>query len=340
MGHEDDGVRRIGWRDALVVLLLAALGATSAGAAPLLRISLENAATHVQAQAVKCFVDDLAERTDGRLEVQVFTDARLFRDRDVVPALVEGHIEMAVPGTWQLDRFVPAVGIPLLPAFYGRDAAWVHARLDGPLGREIDRRIESGTGAVVLGRWIDLGPVHVLGVGRRISRHEDLAGMTVRIAGGVANQLRLEVLGAKPVIIAWPDLPARLAAGEVQGVLTSYETVASARLWEAGIRSALEDAQYFGQYVPLVAPGFWNRLPEPLRREIGATWEEHVEEARRDAARSQEEARALLIASGVRIAVPTAAEAERWRQMLAVRQPDMIKALGLDAELARLVPSP
>lgn len=338
MVRRDDGATAR--RGALAAVLLAVLGATSAGAAPLLRISLENAATHVQARIVKRFAEELAARTGGRLEVQLFTDARLFRDRDVVPALAEGRIEMAVPGTWQLDRFVPAVGVPLLPVFYGRDAAWVHALIDGPLGREIDRRIESGTGAVVLGRWIDLGPVHVFGVGRRIARHEDLAGMTVRIAGGVANQVRLEVLGAKPVIIAWPDLPARLAAGEVEGVLTSYETVASARLWEAGIRSALEDAQYFGQYVPLVAPGFWNRLPESLRREIRATWEEQVEEARSDAARAQEEARALLIANGVRIAVPTPAENERWRRVLAQRQPAMIAALGIDAGLARLVPSP
>lgn len=311
-----------------------------AGAVPLLRISLENTADHVQVKAVQRFAAALAERTRGELTVEVYPDARLFRDRDVVAALVQGKVEMAVPGTWQLDRYEPAVGILLLPSFYGRDPSFIHSQLAGPLGREIDRRLEASTGTVVLGRWIDLGPIHLFGVKRDIARHEDVAGMRIRIAGGIVNELRLKALGAEPLLIPWPDLPQKLGQGSADGVLTSFESVASARLWEAGIRSAFEDSQYFGQYVPLLGDRFWTRIPEALRRTIRSTWEEHVDAAREAAARAQADARRLLQENGVRIVVPSPASTAAWRRILAAGQPEMIRSLGLDPALARLIPEP
>jgi len=207
---------------AALALGLLAVIAPQAGSQPRLRISLENTAAHVQVLAVERFARDLQSGAAGRLLVEVYPEARLYRDRDVVAALAQGKVEMAVPGTWQLDRFEPAVGALLLPAFYGRPAAFGHQALAGPLGREIDRRLEASTGTLVLGRWLDLGPVHVFGVRRAILRHEDLAGLRIRIAGGVVNDLRLRALGAEPVLVPWPELPVRLAQGAADGVLSSF----------------------------------------------------------------------------------------------------------------------
>jgi C4-dicarboxylate-binding protein DctP len=311
-----------------------------ATAAPLFRISLENTREHVQVKAVERFARDLARAAAGLLEVEVYPEALLFRDRDVVTALAEGKIEMAVPGTWQLDRFEPAVGVFLLPPFYGRDREFVYRQLEGPLGNLVTTRLEAATGAVVVGRWIDLGAVHLFGVSTAIRRHEDIAGRRIRIAGGEVNALRLRVLGATSLVISWPELPEKLRGGAVDGVLTSYETVASAKLWEAGIRYAFEDAEYFGQYVPLVSGYFWQRASPEVRRLIRETWERHVDAARTDAARAQQDARSLVAARGVEIVTPTALETGRWRAHLARRQAEMIAALGLDAAIVSLIPPP
>jgi TRAP-type C4-dicarboxylate transport system substrate-binding protein len=324
----------------LAVAVGALTFAASLAAQPVFRISLENNPQHVQVKAVQRFADSLARRTAGALRVEVYPDGRLFRDRDVVSALVDGKVEMAVPGTWQLDRYEPAVGIYLLPPFYGRERSFVYQVASSPLGREIEARLARSTGAVVLGRWIDLGPVHLLSVRRPITRTEDIAGMRVRIAGGVVNELRLRALGASPLLIAWTDLPARITQGAVDGVLTSFETVASARLWEAGVRYAFEDSEYFGQYVPLVSPSFWARCSETLRDAIRASWDEHVDEARDAAAEAQREARAMLLAHGVRIVTPSEQDLAALRGRLAQQQAEMVRQLGVDATLASLIPSP
>jgi TRAP-type C4-dicarboxylate transport system substrate-binding protein len=331
-------------RTAFLVLLVVVipLGGVVAQpvAKPLFRISLENTTDHTQVIAVQRFADALSRRTAGQLQVEVYTDAQLFRDRDVVRALYDGKVEMAVPGTWQLDRFEPAVGALLLPSFYGRTASYLNEQIDGDLGGEISRRIEASTGTVVLGDWIDLGAIHLFTVDTPIRNHRDIAGLRLRYAGGVVNELRLAALGADPLLISWPDFPQHLRAGAVDGVLTSYETVASAALWDAGIRYAFEDAQYFGRYVPLVSAGFWRRIPEHLRQIIAETWDEHVELAREDAARAQARAKETLRSHGVSIVVPTDREIATARARLSAVQDEMIERLGLDTEIVSMLEIP
>ena len=305
-----------------------------------MRISIENTVDHVQVRAVQRFADALSAKTAGQMTVEVYPEARLFRDRDVVAALLQGRVEMAVPGTWQLDRFEPAVGALLLPAFFGREPEYVHRLLDRGLGAEIDLRLTHNTGLVVLGRWIDLGAAHLFTIDRPLTHHDQVQGLTIRYAGGEANRMRLDALGASPVLIAWPDLRQRLDERAIDGVLTTFETVASARLWEHGIRYAFADAQHFSHYVPLVSPQFWARLPEHLRSVIAVTWDEHVDAARADAAAAQIRARRTLEANGVIVVDPAIDEIGRWRARLMGDQPSMIEALGIDRSFVEILPAP
>ena len=85
----------------------------------------------------------------------------LFRDADVFRALAQGKVEIAVPGTWQFDRYVPEVGLFLLPSMYGRDASFTYGLMESPIGNRLVSTIERVLDVNVLGRWIDLGHTHV-----------------------------------------------------------------------------------------------------------------------------------------------------------------------------------
>ena len=124
----------------------------------------------------------------------------------------------------------------------------------------------------MVGRWLELGYAHVFGVNRQINTHQKLAGIRIRVAGGMANQYRMEAFGGIVTIIAWPDLPEYMQQKKVDAVLTSYETIRSARLWEKGIQSVFEDKEYFAQYVPLIRQSFWQRLPARIQDIIRTTW--------------------------------------------------------------------
>ncbi len=304
---------------------------------PVMRISVENTLSHLQTQVVKRFAGQLSEKLSGQIVVQFFPEAQLFRDKDVVSALSHDKVEMAVPGSWQIDRFEPNVGILLLPAFYGQSSDLNHRLLDGPFGKVLSERIEQTLQVKVLGRWIDLGHAHLYSVKHPINTPEDIAGKRIRVAGGVANALRIEAFGGLSRVIAWPDLPAKLSQGVVDGLLTTHETIASAKLWEAGIRFAFEDREYFPQYVPLVNSRFWNRLSPATQTIISDTWEQQVDRARNDAAASQIAARRLLLEHNIQIITPADKDLRAWRERLLKGQPSMIQAMHIDPALIPLI---
>lgn len=164
---------------AMAVLWLCAAGVVQAQV-PVLRISAENTVDHVQTKAIARFAAQLEQASNGRLKVRFYHGAKLFRDRDVIAALTTGKVDMAVPGMWQLDRYVPDAGLYMLPLFYGRPPE-VHYRVrDGAIGREINRRIENNLNVVVPGRWLDLGYAHLYFTEQRISEHKQLTGLINR----------------------------------------------------------------------------------------------------------------------------------------------------------------
>ena len=300
---------------------------------PVMRISVENSTTHVQTLAVERFVRLLRTELEGQLDIRFYPAARLFRDKDVIQALFLGRVEMAVPGTWQFDTLVPEAALFLLPGFYGRPRELTYRVMDSPLGKRINRAVEEGLHVVIPGRWIDLGHAHLFSLSRPIHSYRDIDRMKIRVAGGQANMLRLEALGGIPRVISWPDLNAYLETGGIDAILTSYETVRSAALWEKGVRYVYEDSEYFAQYVPMISPEFWEELSPEIRRIICDCWESGVEQARREAAAAQIASRELLEARGVEIRIPSPEELHSARELLMEQQNAMAEILHIPDEL-------
>jgi C4-dicarboxylate-binding protein DctP len=317
----------------IILVLFMGMTVATAKVIPIMRISVENTETHFQTRAVQRFADDIREKLKGRIDVQFFSNARLLRDSDVIQALGQGRVEMAVPGTWNIMQFEPDVGVFLLPVFYGRAAEDNYLILDGEIGRTINTKLEKNLQFKVLGQWMDLGHAHLFGVHKKIQRHEDIQGLRIRVAGGTANKLRIQALGGHPVIIPWPDLPEYMQQGKVDGILTSYETVKSAKLWENGVRYVFEDREYFPQYIPLIRASFWEKLTPDIQNILTETWKENVDAARLSAAEAQKEAREVLIQNGVDIIIPEPAQLEKWRNQMLLLQDEFIRELRIDPEL-------
>jgi C4-dicarboxylate-binding protein DctP len=305
-----------------------------------LRISLDNAPDHVQVRGVRRFAAELERRSGGRFAVSVVDSGRLSRDVDVFRALQQGRVDMAVPGTWHVSRYEPSVGVFLLPEFYGRSRDEVYRYTDGALGRAVSARIEGALDVVVPGRWMDLGAGHLFFVDREVHGYEQMREMTIRVAGGPGNELRIAALGGYPITIPWNDLPELLRRRSIEGVLTTYETVRTGRLWEYGVTHALEDEQYFPQYVPLVRRAFWDALSAADRSLFRSVWDEAVTRQRLDAARAQERSREVVAAAGVRISVLPPDAREAARRLLLAEQSRIAATLAIPADVMELLDDP
>jgi len=321
--------------------LIASLALCAARAAEpiLFRISVENVSTHFQAMHLRRYAQELALRAGPALKVEFYDGASLSRDADVLAALARGSAEMAAPGIWQFDRLVPDTAILMLPSAYGAERGALRRAVDGPLGSFLAGRIEGALPVKPLGPWLDLGYAHLFSSGRGIRSAADIAGRRIRVAGGRGNEERIRALGGSLVSIPSPDLAAYLERGLVDGILSTYETVATAGFAARGLELAYEDGEYYPFYVPVVSRAAWERLPERMRSLVASLWEELLPEGREASARSQEAAKAALVAAGMTIVVPGSSESRRTRSQLLAEEGGIARRLGVSDEALALLRS-
>jgi len=300
----------------------------AATGAPLrLRCSIETPPAHTRNGIVRSYLHDIEKATDGRIKVELFESGQLFPDLQVGKALLQGQIEMAMPGTFALTNIVPDADFVQLPALYGRTIETVHNVVDGRAGRLLASQIEQRLKSHVIGPWLDLGFFNWYSTSKPLNGFDDLKSLKIRNNGGAGQAWRTQFMGAIPNTTPLPGVPLALSQGTFDGLITSFETIASGQFWESGVRHALEDHQFVGEYVPLISLSFWEKLPSDLHEFFTEFWASKIEAYRDDMAAAQARAREVVRSRGVTIAVPSPKElADKRRAMMA--QQDQVAKLS------------
>jgi C4-dicarboxylate-binding protein DctP len=275
-------------------VLASALVATPASAQEKLRIALDTNPVHVRNKGVEIFVEELKKRTANRFAIEVYPSGQLFRDRDVPRALRQDALEMAVPGTWQLDSAEPNAALQSLPMFYGIDEAIVHKVMDGKLGQYLNKKFEERMRVKILGKWMDLGSQNTFSVKKEIKNYNDLKGMKIRYPGGTANAKRISTFGAIPLLVPWPDVPLAMSQGVMDGLLTTFESSVSSKLMDSGLKFGFEDKNLFGQYVPMMRANFFDKQPKEVQLAILESWDIAATQERKDASAAQIKAKEAI----------------------------------------------
>ncbi|HEX3864456.1 MAG TPA: TRAP transporter substrate-binding protein DctP [Stellaceae bacterium] len=316
--------------------LLFPLSIASAADAPfMMRVSLDTSATHVRTINVGEYLKKLEAASGGRIKTQLFHSAQLYRDRDVAKALRQGNIEMAVPGTWVLSGFIPDTDYFLLPVMAGQSAEVTHKTSDGDVGKIVNGEIEKKLEAKVLGPWLDLGFNNEYSTSKPINDFTDLAGLKLRNAGGAGLSLRAKFYNAIPNTTAWPDVPLALSQGTFDALTSTNESVASAKLWDSGVKHAFEDHAFFGMYVPMISASFYNKLPPDLQKIVIDTWTSNIATYRKNAEIAQKKGREEDEAHGIHFVDPTPQRLAEIRQKMLPTENEVAKELKISPEVIK-----
>lgn len=322
---------------ALLAICLVLSPQAAAHAQILCRISTENPPSHFQARALRSFADLLGERIGSSIKVEYYDGASLYRDANALGALARGDLEIAAPGIWQYDKVAPDTAAMMLPALYAQDRRWIRSIVDGDLGSALSSAIEASTRTIVLGSWLDLGYGHLFSVQGRIKTIADIRGKRIRVAGGRGNEERIRALGGIPVAIALADLPAFIKQDMVDAILSTYETIDSAKLDALGLHTVFEDREYYPFYVPLVSRQFWDRLDASQQAIFRQTWADVVAIFRDEAVKAQDAAKRNLVERGMVVYTPTDRELASMRDMLVPKQEEMAARLNIRPEIRALL---
>jgi C4-dicarboxylate-binding protein DctP len=326
-----------------------AIGAVAALAAPVLvrgargeealrlRCSLDTAPSHGRNISIKDYLGKVEAASGGRIKAEVFESGQLFPDLQVSKALIQGQVEMAVPGSWTITGIVPDADFFQLPVLYGRSIEIVHRVTDGKPGQLLNKEIEQKLRSHVIGPWLDLGFQNWYSATKPLNSVADLRGMKIRNSGGAGQAWRARFFGAIPNTTAWPAVPLALSQGTFDGLCSTNESLASAQLWDAGVKYALEDHQFIGEYIPMISLAFWNKLPPDLQKLFTDIWAQNIPAYRAHMAELQNNARQTLEAHGVKFVDPTPEQIAEERQKMMPEQDQVAKESKISPEMVKLV---
>jgi C4-dicarboxylate-binding protein DctP len=325
---------------AMAMLAAPALRKAAAEEPLLMRCSLETVPTHTRNAIIRDYLAKIEAAAGGRVKTQLFESGQLFPDLQIGKALLQGQIEMAVPGSWSITGIIPDADFLQLPILYGRPLEMVHRAVDGQPGQLIAKQIEQKLASHVLGPWLDLGSFNWYSTSRPLNSYADLKGLKIRNSGGPGQAWRTRFMGAVPNTTPLPNVALGLSQGTFDGLITTNETIASAQFWESGVRHALEDRQFTGEYIPIVSLAFWQKLSPDLQQAFTDIWRQNIAEYRAKMAAAQSHARDLVMSHGIKIVVPPADELAAKRQEMLAQQehlamlsriaPEMVAALTVE----------
>lgn len=321
---------------AAVALLCGASGEALAADPIVFKISQDSAPDHVRSIQMRRFAELLQERAGDRLKVEYYEAGQLMPDRDVPKALRQGSIQMAVPGTWILEGFAPDAAVVALPMFFGLSRDESFAVVDGELGERIAASVMERLPVEVIGALVDVGYSATWTTKTPLRKIEDMKGLKIRLPGSPALVAQYTAFGATPTVIPWPDTPMALSQGTVDGLITNFEAARSIKIWDTGIRYALETRNLMSYYMPMVVRRTWDGLDNDLKQTIKSTWAEVAADWRAFSAEREAEAKQILKENGIEIVLPSREELAAVRASLIEIQGPVVEKLKVDPALVEV----
>lgn len=92
--------------------------------------------------AARRFAQLMHERTEGRVEVQVYPNSQLYMDGEEVDALINNHVQLIAPATAKMTQYFPELLLFDLP-FIFENYAQVHQFIDSDAGQGLLNKLQS-----------------------------------------------------------------------------------------------------------------------------------------------------------------------------------------------------
>ncbi|HEY3793376.1 MAG TPA: TRAP transporter substrate-binding protein DctP [Bradyrhizobium sp.] len=302
-----------------------------------LRCSLDTAPSHLRNVSMKDYLGKVEAASNGKIKTELFESGQLYPDLEVGKALIQGQLEMAAPGSWTITGIVSDADCFQLPALYGQPIELIHKVIDGKPGQYLNTEIQKKLRSHVIGPYLDLGFQNWYSSNKPIASLADLKGMKIRNSGGAGQAWRARFLGAIPNTTAWPNVPLALSQGTFDGLVSSNESLVSAKLWDSGVKYSLADRQFVAEYIPMTSQVFWDKLTPDLQKMMTDIWAQNIPTYRANMAAAQTKARTTLEGHGVKIADPTPEQIAAARKQMLAEQDQLAKEIKVAPDLVKLI---
>lgn len=304
--------RPMSWVAAAVMSVAAATGAS----ADVIKVAHADNQAHPKHLAFVKFAEIVKEKSEGRLEIQVYPSGQLGDERELIESLQTGAVHMTSVSNGVMSAFAPQFMLLDIPfSFADADAAREvidrsHTLLFGNL-EEI--------GLHGLAIW-EQGFRQVSSSDRGIATAADVKGMKLRTMEAPLHVEAWRAMGANPTPMSWGQVYSSLQTGIIDGQENPLYVVTQEKLFEVQKHVSLTNHIY--DAMPVIASDNWfSSLPEADAKLIQDAMVEATVYQRTLVEEEVKKARAELQRLGVEVTETPASEIAKLK---ALAQPPVI----------------
>jgi tripartite ATP-independent transporter DctP family solute receptor len=220
--------------------------------------------SHPVHKAMEFLAERAAEKSQGRLRIDIYPSEQLGRERECLELLQIGSVAMTKVSTSVMEGFVPALSVFTFP-FLFRDKEHLFRVLEGEVGREL---LLAGQKYWLRGLcYYDAGSRSFYTKDKPILAPSDLAGMKIRTQESSTSMRMVQALGGSPTPISWGELYSALQQGVVDGAENNPPSFHLSRHYEV-CRFYSLDEHTFVPDILLIGTRTWEDLTEEFRTVI------------------------------------------------------------------------
>jgi C4-dicarboxylate-binding protein DctP len=229
-----------------------------------MRISHQLPPTHHTAINLDQFAKEVKEATTGRVEVQTFGSAQLFKPNQNHPAVASGKVEAAVILSFQWGGTIPEMSVTIIP-YLMTSVAKQKAFMHSEAAKLLDAKMEA-RGVKNIAWIVDSNDGIFTSSKKPLMAPMDFAGVKIRGLNKLYDT-GLAAMRASPSAMPGSEVYQALQTGVLDAGFTSVKAAYSRKYYEVqkyGVASNIILA--FDNLV--VNPAWWNGLPADLRAAI------------------------------------------------------------------------
>lgn len=247
--------------------------------------------------ALRFFAKDLAERTEGRLQVQVYPAEQLGSQNDTLELAQMGGIDFLRINSAPFNVLVPETIVPALPFLFS-SVAHMRAALDSAPGRTVLEGL--GNHGLVGLAFYDSGARSIYTPDRPVREPADARGLKIRVQTSDLFVAMIEAMGANATPMAYGEVYQGIVQGVIDGAENNFPSYESSRHFEVAPVYSLTRHVMAPEIFAMSRPS-WDKLNGEDQRHVLAAAQASVPVMREIWDARVIASREIVVAGGVQI---------------------------------------
>ena len=266
-------------------VVAAAVSANAMAADFVLKFSHVVSENTPKGKAALFFEKRLEELSKGKIDVQVYPNSQLYKDKAVLKAIKLNSVQMACPSFSKFTKTVPQLALFDLP-FLFRDMNHVHKVQDGAVGQKLKDMV-AAKGFVVLSYW-DNAFKQLSSAKKALLMPEDAKGQKFRIMSSKVLEAQFKAVGANPQVMPFSEVYSSLQQGVIDGQENTNSNIYTKKFYEVQKDMTISNHGYLG-YLVVMSKKFYDSLPKDLQAAVQQAMKDATAKEREYAAQLDKE---------------------------------------------------